>query len=140
MSRGKHRSGAVSASHGPGIAVFGAFGLSEAIGIALGAVSLAELLRYQPYDDAGAGTAGLYLGIAAVILAGGPVLIVSFMILRALLRRYSAWKQTLTPGERTAVTFAELGALIGLHEALKHHNREVSARLTESVMGPKQGA
>ena len=50
-------------------------------------------------------------------------------------RRYRAWKSALSPAERTAVEMAELAAMSAAAYGWYRHNREVSTRLSASILG-----
>lgn len=113
-------------------------GLSIAAGVVLAPISLVELFRYSPYGDPGALGTGLWLGIAAVILIGVPVATGTLLFLRAMYRRYRAWKRTLTPAQRAWLAWGEFAAMEAAHLAMRDHNRKESARLTASVMGDER--
>lgn len=101
----------------------------------LSVASVAELMRYSPYEDPGALTAGLWLGGSALVLAG---LLLAWLGLSAGIRAarsYLRWQRSLTPGARIAVSMGEIMAMGSAHEAWSHHNRRVSQELTSSVMG-----
>jgi hypothetical protein len=132
----RHSNGTVKTS--PGFIVLLAGGLSAGTGLALGVGALVELFRYSPYENPGALDIGLWTGLAAVLLAGIPAGLVLLLGLRSALRRYRAWKRTLTPGQRTLLAFAEVAAMEAAHIAWRDHNRNESARLTASVMGEKR--
>lgn len=112
---------------------------SACTGIILIPFALDALLRYSPYGNPGALGIGLWLGAAAVALIAFPAAVALAVALARSARRYLAWRRTLTPGQRAALATAELAALAVGEEALRRHNREVSARLTKSVMGTERG-
>lgn len=130
-TRGRHRSGTVK-THAWALAGLLSFTAGIPVGIAAGI----ELFRYSPYEDRGALDISIRLGISAVLMMGIPVMILLLRVSVRLLREYRAWKRTLTPAQRIAVTMAEFGVMEGAHLALKHHHEKVSAELTASVMGP----
>lgn len=135
MSNRRHASGRL----GPrGFLVIGA-AASACTGLILVPFALDELFRYSPYSDPGAGTAGLWLSVAAAALILVPLAgLLIFLVVRGM-RQYLAWRRTLTPQQRAALAAAEFVAMAGTEMAFRHHNREESARLTESVMGPERG-
>jgi hypothetical protein len=108
---------------------------SFCLGVPLLISSVTELLRYSPYEDPGAGTAGLWLGIAAVLAICIPVLALVILIVRLAAADYLAWRRSLSPVQRALVGWGEFAALLGAHLLIRHHHRETSARLTASVMG-----
>lgn len=108
------------------------------IGGALLVAAGVEAVRYSPYENPGALHAAIWLGAAAIAAIAIPVAIGAVLILLPAAREYGSWKRALSPRERVAVQAAEFAALEGLHLAWSHHNREVSERLTESVMGAPQ--
>jgi hypothetical protein len=136
MSKGRHASGRKTP---PGFAIRAAGAASASTGIILIPFSLDELFRYSPYGDPGAGTAGLWLAVSALLLIGVPVAVAAVITMVRAGRRYLAWRRSLTPGERAAVSAAEVVFLLGAETALRHYNHEQSARLTASVMGPDRG-
>lgn len=88
------------------------------------------------------GYAGAPLIAVACVLMGVPALIAAVWIAVSLgrsivadIRRYAAWKATLTPQERVLVNVAEAAVLAGAHEAWAAHNREVSRKLAASIIG-----
>jgi hypothetical protein len=91
-------------------------------------------LRYSPWGDTGALTIGVRLGLAGLLLLIYPVLLVVTAIARSAHRELRA----LGLSDRQART-VELGALAVADVAWYEHNRKVSERLTESVMGPERG-
>lgn len=138
MSAGKHSSGEVRTS-GTFIAV-AAGSISLAAGAVVAPFALIELFRYSPYENPGALGTGLWLGVASAILIGVPLLVLAVATARALRRHYRAWKRTLTPAQRFALTLAEVLGMEAAHLAWRDHNRDESSRLTASVMGEKRDA
>lgn len=108
-------------------------GAAAVAGLSIAAV--AELMRYSPYEDPGALTAGVWLGLGALGIAGTMLAVFGGSIAVRGARGYLQWKRQLTPDERIAAGIAEIAAMGYAHEAWSHHNREASARLTRSVMG-----
>jgi hypothetical protein len=104
----------------------------------LAIAALYELLRYSPYEDPGALPAGVWLGLAAILDAAIAIVLLLARPVRGAIHGYSAWRHSLTPGERAALSLAEAAAMTAAHEAWRHHNGQVSARLTRSVMGDGQ--
>lgn len=104
----------------------------------LAIAALCELFRYSPYEDPGALTAGVWLGLAAIVVTATAIIMLIARPVRRAIRGYSAWRGSLTAGERAAIAFAEAAAMAAAHESWSHHNGEVSARLTRSVMGEDQ--
>ena len=103
--------------------------------VALGIASVAELLRYSPYEDPGAGQAGFWLGAAALAVAGSMLAVVGASLAIRAARGYLQWRRSLTPGARIAVGIAEIALMAESHERWRDHNRAVSERLSRSVMG-----
>lgn len=136
MSRGRHAGGRRS-PRGFTIRAIGA--ASACTGVILVPVALDKLFRYSPYGDPGDGTAGLWLGVTALVLILVPLAVVITVVIVRAGRQYLAWRRSLTPEARAAVAAAEVVVLFSAERALRHHNREVSARLTDSVMGPERG-
>jgi len=134
--KAKHSSGEVRTG-GLGL-VLAAGTISLVAGGALLPVALWNLFRYSPYQDPGDLGTGLWLGIASALLIGIPLLALAITAIRVLTRNYRAWKRTLTPGQRLAVTFAEALGLEAAHIAWRDHNRKEDARLTDSVMGDER--
>ncbi len=132
----RHSNGEVKTS--PGFIALFIGGMSLITGLVAGVGAVVELFRYSPYENPGALDIGLWMGLAAVLLVGIPAGAVLLLGLRAVFRRYRAWKRTLTPGQRTMLAFAEFAAMEVAHIAWRDHNREESARLTASVMGEKR--
>lgn len=132
----RHSNGTVKTSRGFIVLIAGT--ASVAAGAILAPIALIELLRYSPYEDPGALGTGMWTGLAAILLIGLPVGLVLVLGLRSALRRYRAWKRTLTPGQRTLLAFAEFAAMEAAHIRWRDHNRDESARLTASVMGEKR--
>jgi hypothetical protein len=130
MSKARHANGQSSAPIGLAI---GAVSLTA--GIVMLVPALVELFRYSPYEDPGAGKAGLFLGLGFVFCAGIPLLWLAVRGAGAAGRSYLAWRRSLTPGERALLIWAELAGLAGAHVAWRDYNQRESARLTESVMG-----
>lgn len=108
-------------------------------GLILVVVAVAVLLRYSASEDPGALPAGMWTLAAGAVLIALPVASAVLRVAVHETRAYRAWKATLTPAQRTWVTFAEAAAFWGGHELWKHHNERESARLTASVMGPDRG-
>lgn len=108
-------------------------GMAAVAGLAI--TSVAELLRYSPYEDPGALAAGTWLGLAAVGLAAVMLIALGGSAVIRAARAYRQWRRQLTPGARIAADMAEIAAMSYAHEAWSRHNREVSARLARSVMG-----
>jgi len=111
------------------------FATSALIGLILLIASVAQLLRYSPYDDPGAGTTGLWLGVFGLFLIGAPVALVAGHLFIETRQKHQRWLATLTPEQRAAVKAAEYAALIGADLLWHEHNKRESAQLTDSVMG-----
>lgn len=129
-NRGRHSSGQVKSFFWPAIGI-----LSVLTAIPVGLAAVAELFRYSPYGDTGALDIAIRLGISAALMMGIPLIAAVWRLLRQMRREYRAWLATLTPGQRLAASVAGLAAMEAAHIAFRDHNREVSARLTASVMG-----
>lgn len=136
MTKGKHRNDIVKRS--PLFICVSGGSACVIAGAGLLIASVAELLRYSPYGDPGAGQAGLWTGIAAVILIAVPAGSLAVWGAARLVRRYLAWLRTLTPGQRLAASVIEFGVMEGVHYVWHEHNKRESARLTASVMGPER--
>jgi hypothetical protein len=135
MSNGRH----ASRSQGPRGFIIGASGAASACtGVILVPISLDELFRYSPWGDPGAGTAGLWLGVAALVLILVPLAGLLVVLAWRAARQYLAWRRGLAPAERAAVAVAEVVLMFGAERALRHHNHEMSAQLTASVMGEER--
>ena len=120
--------------------IFAAYAAASLLTAAvLGVASLTELFRYSPYENPGAGQAGLRLGIAAVTVAAVPAAVMIILIIRALARDYRRLTAGLTPAQRLALAMAESAGMAVAHELWKRHNDEESSRLTASVMGEPRG-
>jgi hypothetical protein len=132
MSNGRHAGGHRSPR---GFIIRAAGAASECTGVILVPFALDELFRYSPYEDPGALTAGLWLSAAAAALILVPLAVVVIVLGARAARQYLAWRRGLTPSARAAVAAAEVVLLFGIERELRHHNREVSAQLTASVMG-----
>jgi uncharacterized membrane protein len=136
MATGQHRGAPKGNSPAVTAAVIGL--VSIFAGFLLLIAGVAVLLRYSASEDPGALPTGGWLALAGVVMICLPA---GFWTARFAYREtviYRAWKATLTPVQRTWVTFAEAAAFWGGHELWKHHNRHESARLTKSVMGPER--
>lgn len=129
-ARGKHR----GPQHKSGFP-FLAGVVSVLAGAALAPVAIGQLYAYSPYGNPAAGELGFRLGILSLLLAGVPVLFITSRAAWRTLRRYFAWKRTLTPELQLALTAAEVAVLLGAHHVWHEHNKKISAALTESVMG-----
>jgi hypothetical protein len=131
MSKGKHASGT---SKTPAGLVTGT--ASAAVGLLVMApVALIEALRYSPYENPGAGKVALDVGLLAlflVLVPAGCAVLTSIMWLHG---QRKAWMARLTPAQRAAVYWGEFAGMSVLHMLWSRHNREVSERLTASVMG-----
>ena len=112
---------------------------SGCAGIILLPVALYELFRYSPYEDPGAGTAGLWIAAAAALLTGVPAGIAAATLLIRAASGYLRWRRSLSPAQRAALAIAEATTMTAAHLAWRRHNREVSGRLTGSVMGEPRG-
>lgn len=102
---------------------------------ALSVASVAELLRYSPYEDPGAGQAGFWLGLAALAVGGTMLTAIGLSLILRGARGYLRWKSSLTPGARVAADIAEIALMSEAHERWRGHNQAVSERLSRSVMG-----
>lgn len=110
--------------------------VSGTLALVLAVAAFTELVRYSPYEDPGAGAAGLWLSAACLACAtvSFAALIARARVIGAV-RGYFAWRRALPPQQRAALAAAEALAMEGAHLAWKHHNAAESARLAESVMG-----
>lgn len=114
--------------------------VSVVMGLGVGVAAIAELLRYSPYEDPGAGSAGGLLALAAVLLIIVPPLYLAISVGSKAAHDYSAFKKTLTPAERMTLNLAETAMVTGVHLAAREHHKKVDERLTASVMGePRTG-
>jgi hypothetical protein len=129
-SRGRRRNGRVT-THAH---IYAAI-LALPAGVILLACALVNAFRYTPYGDPGALTAAVTLGILGVLLTGIPLLTAALVAGWAVTRDYRAWKRTLTPAQRTLLTWSELAGLTVAHIAWRDRNRREDERLTASVMG-----
>lgn len=127
---GRHRH---KASRIPGSFIAGS--VSVVTGLGVGIAAIAELLRYSPYENPGAGRTGGLLALAAVFLIGAPLLLLATGLVGKAAHEYSAFRKTLSPGERAALDFAQAAVMTGAGAAWHRHNKEQDARLTASVMG-----
>jgi hypothetical protein len=93
----------------------------------------AELLRYSPWGDPQALTDGIRLAGAGLLLLVFPVAVLVIWFARQL--RAQARALGLSPGQAALAEFAVMEVV---HHEWARHNREVSARLTDSVMGPER--
>lgn len=130
MSKGRHQSGQSTA---PTLLIAGS--LSVAAGTILLPIAVAELLRYSPYEDPGAGQTGLMIGLLSITLLGIPALALAVRAGLWLRRQRKAWLASLTPEQRGRVYLAEAAGMTALHLYLRHHHRGESERLAASVMG-----
>ena len=112
--------------------------LSVLAGLVLLAAAVAELLRYSPYENPGAGTAGLWLGIAAVILIGWPAVAGIGTLIAGGYRARRSMLAGMTPDQRFAYLMGEALVAEVVHHELHEHNKREDARLTASVMGERR--
>lgn len=112
-----------------------ASGVSMLAGMALMARGAVLVLGNDSSISPGPFRAGMTLALAGLAAFGIPAAIITGMAAVAVLCRYRAWKKTLTPAQRLAVSMAEFAAMWGMHDLWGRRNREEAERLTVSVMG-----
>lgn len=93
----------------------------------------AEGLRYSSWGDPGAMTVCVALFWSALALLSVPAVMTAAWLAREL--RRDLRRLGLTPGQAALL---QAGAMEAAHHEWSRYNREWSARLTESVMGPER--